>query len=131
MGLPFQKNIETTDVRPDISIGHLGLRVSHFKASFEFFKLVGARVVAQMPSMAILELRGGTHIILRGDNNAKPTHAGFDLMVDDIQDMRERLILAGYNPSKITRGGVHKSFAVTDPSGIILEFTSSHATGPV
>jgi len=126
----FRKN-DATDQRPDISIGHLGLRVSRFAESFEFFKLVGARVVVRMPGMAILELRGGTHLILRYDGTADAGSAGFDLMVDDIDEMRQRLITAGFAPTDITRGGVHRSFTVTEPSGVEMAFTSSHAVGIV
>lgn len=130
MGLALQKS-DFLDQRPDISIGHLGLRVSEFKESFEFFKLTGARVVVEMPGMAILELRGGTHLILRHDRNADSPYAGFDLMVDDIDEMRERLINAGFKPTGLSHGGVHRSFKVKEPSGVVMEFTSSHATGVV
>ncbi|MEP3889491.1 MAG: VOC family protein [Hellea sp.] len=130
MGLALVKqNVE--DERPDLSIGHIGLRVRDLKKSSEFFKLVGARTVFRMPSMAILELRGGTHLILRRNKNAQSADASFDLMVDDVEEMRQRLIAAGYSPSGISRGGVHRSFNVIEPSGVRLEFTSSHATGPV
>lgn len=130
MGLAlFEQNV--ADERPDISIGHIGLRVRDLKKSSGFFKLVGARKVVQMPGMAILELRGGTHLILRHNKNAQSADAGFDLMVDDIEEMRQRLITAGYKPSAISRGGVHRAFDVIEPSGVRLEFTSSHATGPV
>lgn len=130
MGLALQK-IDAADQRPDISIGHLGLRVSKFEESLEFFKLVGARIVVQMPSMAILELRGGTHVILRYDSNANSSSVGFDLMVDDIVEMRQRLIAAGFAPTELSHGGVHHSFQVKEPSGLVMDFTSSHATGIV
>jgi hypothetical protein len=130
MGLALRK-VDVADPRPDIAIGHLGLRVSRFKESLDFFKRVGARVVIHMPAMAILELRGGTHLILRSDKNASTAEAGFDLMVDDITEMRQRLVEGGFAPSDLKRGGIHRSFKVTEPSGILMEFTSSHVTGAV
>lgn len=131
IGLKTRKTETGIDPRPDISIGHVGLKVENLKKSVAFFKLVGGRSVVQMPGMAIIELRGGTHLILRRDPNASESYARFDLMVDDIVEMRNRLISAGYDPSGLTRGGVHRSFTVVEPSGIELDFTSSHATGPV
>jgi len=116
------------DARPEISVGHVGLRVKNLKDAFEFFKLVGGRGLMNGPGMAIVELRGGTHLVLRQDPNADP-YAGFDLMVDDIEGLRDRLITAGYRPSPIGRGGIHSSFDVAGPSGLMLEFTSSHAMG--
>ncbi|WP_026941694.1 VOC family protein [Hellea balneolensis] len=130
MGLAIQKT-KTNDTRPDISIGHIGLRVSDFQKSYDFFMLIGARSVMHRPGIAILELRGGTHLILRYDPDAAATHAEFDLMVDDIDEMRKRLIEAGYEPSKFSHGGAHRSFTVREPSGTLFEFTSSHVMGPV
>jgi len=130
MGLAVQE-IEAAERRPDIAIGHLGLRVSKLKETLEFFKLVGARVVVQMPGMGILELRGGTHVILRYDPHANSDYAGFDLMIDDIVEMRQRLIAAGFSPTELSHGGVHHSFQVKEPSGLVMDFTSSHATGIV
>jgi len=118
------------DPRPEPAIGHVGLRVKNLEKSKSFLELVGVRTVVTLPRMAILELRGGTHIVLRQDDQA-PLFAGFDLMVDDIDEMRKRLLKAGYTPSKISQGGVHRSFSVIDPSGIEFDFTSSHAVGPV
>ena len=119
------------DPRPEVSIGHVGLSSSDFHSSLKFFQMIGMRLVASMPNMAILELRGGTHLVLRAATNNKVQPARFDLMVDDLIAMRERLFNAGYKPSSISKGGIHSSFEVTDPSGILLEFTSSHVSGPV
>ena len=130
MGLATLKN-NAIDPRPDISIGHIGLNVKNFKDSIDFFELVGARIVMQTSGMAIVELRGGTHIILRLDENAQTSYVNFDLMVDDIDEMAERLRREGYEPSAIRGGGVHRYFNVTDRSGLIFEITSSHVTGPV
>lgn len=132
MGLPVRE-FKTDDARPSVAIGHVGLAVHDFSASLEFLKNLGIRQVAHMPGMAILELRGGTHIVLRHDPNAK-AKAGtvpFDLMVDDIVDMRDHLAAEGYTPSAMMRGGVHTSFEVVGPSNMVYNFTSSHAVGPV
>lgn len=120
------------DPRPEVSIGHVGLAASSFQSSLKFFQMIGMRLVASMPNFAILELRGGTHLVLRAATKNKVQPARFDLMVDDLNAMRERLLSGGYDPSPISSGGgIHRSFDVTDPSGILLEFTSSHVSGPV
>ena len=126
-----QTSAQNEDPRPDIAIGHIGLRVADLDASVAFFELVGGRKVVNMPGMAIIELRGGTHLILRLVSQQTESYAPFDLMVDDINEMRERLVSAGYTPSAISQGGVHRSFSVVGPSGVELDFTSSHAVGPI
>ena len=120
------------DLRPDVWIGHVGLATNDLEASVDFFRIIGMRIVVSMPQFAILELRGGTHLVLRAENNKVSMPARFDLMVDDLNVMRERLRAAGYKPTAINHtGGPHSSFEVVDPSGILLEFTSSHVSGPV
>ena len=37
------ENRSQNDLRPEISIGHVGLSVNNLQEAFEFFKLVGAR----------------------------------------------------------------------------------------
>ncbi len=120
------ENSTEKDPRPDISIGHVGLGVKDVSDAVAFFKLVGGRDLMHSARMAIIELRGGTHMILRQDFEAQ-TYAGFDLMVDDIQSLWDRLVAAGYRPSPLRSGGIHSSFDVIGPSGLLLEFTSSHA----
>lgn len=127
----FKTSEQAQEARPDIAIGHIGLAVRNIQTSTEFFELLGARIVVSRESMAIAELRGGTHIILRAMPSQTDIRAGFDLMVDDIRGTRSKLSKAGYSPSQIMDGGIHSSFIVADKSGIEFEITSSHAMGPV
>ncbi|MEO0494700.1 MAG: VOC family protein [Actinomycetota bacterium] len=122
-----------TDPRPAVAIGHIGPhRVTDLDAAVGFFEQLGMRTVAVMPAMAILELRGGTHLIVRRvDQLEIGAQASFDLMVDDIDATHAALAAAGLSPTAIERGGIHSSFTVTDPSGTIVAITSSHAMGPV
>lgn len=122
-----------TDPRPGVAIGHIGPHpATDLDASVAFFERIGTRTVAVMPAMAILELRGGTHLIVRAvDTVAAGTAAAFDLMVDDIDVSHEELTAAGLDPTPIERGGIHSSFVVVDPSGVSITVTSSHAMGPV
>ncbi|MEO0869360.1 MAG: VOC family protein, partial [Cyanobacteria bacterium J06642_11] len=110
---------------------HVSLTVSNFKKSLEFFEFIGMRKVVQMPGMAILELRGGTHLVLSQKILPRPSQVSFDLMVDDLPAHRESLKNAGYVTTSIKRGRVHSSFEVTEPSGHTITFNDSHVAGPV
>ena len=128
-----QPNPTETDPRPGVAIGHIGPHpVTDLDAAVRFFEQLGTRTVAVMPAMAILELRGGTHLIVRKVDEVAPgATASFDLMVDDIDAMHEVLTAAGLRPTPVERGGIHSSLAVVDPSGTTVPITSSHAMGPV
>ena len=122
-----------TDPRPAVAIGHIGPHpVTDLDAAVRFFEQLGTRTVAVMSHMAILELRGGTHLIVRRVDRVEPgASAVFDLMVDDIDATHAALDAAGLRPTSVERGGIHSSFTVTDPSGTVVPITSSHAMGPV
>ncbi|WP_215618491.1 hypothetical protein [Leptothoe kymatousa] len=89
------------------------------------------RKVAHMPGMAILELRGGTHLVLIKKMLPRPNQVSFDLMVDDLDLHHGLLKNAGYTTTSIKKGGVHSSFDVTEPSGHTITFNDSHVAGPV
>jgi hypothetical protein len=68
--------------------------------------------------VAILELRGGTHLILiPGEAAGRDAEAPFDLMVDDLDASHRRFSAAGLRPSEIEEGPFHRYFALTAPSG--------------
>lgn len=115
---------------PRLAIGHAALESRDVNATIAFFASLGARVVMAQQTFAIAELRGGTHVVIRsaGPNPRSPS---FDLMVEDVRDVRHLLINSGLEPSPLRSGGVHKSFEVQEPGGTTLTFTSSHAMGRV
>jgi len=115
---------------PRLAIGHLRLESGNVPATVRFFDDLGARVVMSREAFAIVELRGGTHVIIAGIAG-RPGSPGFDLMVDDVPTLRDGFERQGYRPSEIRRGGVHQSFEVEEPGGATLTFTSSHAMGRV
>ncbi|MEM9464333.1 MAG: VOC family protein [Actinomycetota bacterium] len=121
------------DPRPGVAIGHIGPHpVTDLDAAVRFFESIGTRTVAVMAAMAILELRGGTHLIVRRVDRVEPgATANFDLMVDDIDRAHRDFAAAGLEPGAIDRGGIHSSFGLVDPSGTTITITSSHAMGPV
>ncbi|MEM8706423.1 MAG: VOC family protein [Actinomycetota bacterium] len=128
-----QPDSTETDPRPGVAIGHIGPHpVTDLDAAVRFFEQIGTRTVAVMSHMAILELRGGTHLIVRKVDRVEPgASASFDLMVDDIDAAHASIDAAGLQPTSIERGGIHSSFTVADPSGTTVPVTSSHAMGPV
>ncbi|MEM1256577.1 MAG: VOC family protein [Cyanobacteria bacterium P01_H01_bin.21] len=122
---------DQTDLRPAVAIGHVSLNVSNFQKSLEFFEFIGMRKIVIMSGMAILELRGGTHLVLSKKILPRPNKVNFDLMVDDLNAHHQTLTNAGYITTSIKRGRVHYSFEVTEPSGHTITFNDSHVAGPV
>ena len=115
---------------PQLAIGHMGMESASVPATVRFFDDLGARVVLSQEAFAIVELRGGTHVVIRAVDG-QPRTPSFDLMVDDVPGLRDGLERRGYWPSEIRRGGVHQSFRVEEPGGAKLTFTSSHVMGRV
>lgn len=118
-----------TDDRPRFGIGHLALSAGNVSQLADFYTRIGLRPVVDMGRMAILELRGGTHLILQQGPGGSGT---LDLIVDDIDETRDVLEAAGAGDvTSITRGNPHDRFTATDPEGNVLIVASNHAIGPV
>ncbi len=119
--------------RPSVAIGHVTLRVSDLARSAEFYKTLGMRAIVERESLAILELRGGTHLLLF-KAKSKPRHRvirTFDLMVDDADGLRGALSARGVavGPVRSDRLSGHRMFEVTDPDGHSLTVLSDHTEG--
>jgi len=119
--------------RPSVAIGHVTLRVADVVRAAEFYTLLGLRPVMQREAMAILELRGGTHLLLfraKGKPKKGVVHS-FDFMVDDVDKARAPLAAAGLSCSEITsdRMSGHRMFDLTDPDGHVLTVYSTHDEG--
>ena len=82
-------------------------------------------------NLAVLELRGGTHVVVRKAEQPSATGsaAPFDLMVDDIEAARRNYAAKGLGPSEISRGRIHDCFHLTGPDGYDFTVTSSHPGG--
>jgi hypothetical protein len=81
-----------------------------------------------MARMSIVELRGGTHLIIQ---SGEAGVASLDVIVDDIDETRAVLEAQGASPSPIQRGNPHDRFSATDPEGNTLIVNSNHAIGVV
>lgn len=116
------------DPRPRFGIGHLSIPAADVTGLTTFYTTIGMRLVVEMGQASILELRGGTHLIVR---NGQPGTGSLDLIVDDIDETHAVLEAAGAQPSPIERGSPHDRFTATDPEGNVLVVNSNHAIGPV
>jgi hypothetical protein len=95
-----------------------------------FFGALGLRVLERDPGFGVLELRGGTHLLVfPGEASAAGTPAPFDLMVDDVDAAHARFAAAGLAPSAIESANFHRSFTLAVPSGHSVLVRSSHASG--
>src|SRR5262245_19876308 len=117
------------NARPPVAVGHVFLEVSDVGRAAQFFVGRGLRPIDESEDFAVLELRGGTHLLLsRARGKIKPSaEAPFDLMVDDIDAAREDCKSSGLRPSRLRRSHFHRSFTVAVPDGSVLTITSSHA----
>ena len=91
---------------------------------------IGMRSIVQRPEVAVLELRGGTHLVLIAKPEVVPGQAPFDLMVDDLRATHEYFVGLGLSPTPIeTASPEHERFLVREPAGHILVFFSNHVSG--
>ena len=119
---------DTDDLRPPVWIGHVALTTDRLSEAYAFMQKLGLRGLTELENIAILELRAGTHLILRQTPDHAPGVAPFDLMVEDLEATHAQLIARGLEPSEIEGGNIHQSFTICDPSGHTIKFNSSHAS---
>lgn len=118
----------TTDPRPRFAICHVGLTADDPSRLGDFYASIGMRRLGKMDHLSVLELRGGTHIVIsRGASGV----GQLDLMVDDLDEAHALLDGLGANPTRIIPGSPHDTFTATDPDGNSLLVESSHVSGAV
>jgi hypothetical protein len=122
---------QTVDQRPPVAVGHVRLPVTDVATADRWLQTVGLRPIFADDSLAVLELRGGTHVVVRKAEQAPAagSAAPFDLMVDDIDAARRDYAAKGLVPSEISRGRIHDSFHLTGPDDYDFTVNSSHAGG--
>jgi catechol 2,3-dioxygenase-like lactoylglutathione lyase family enzyme len=130
---------------PPLSVGHLSLTVADLEASYGFYVDLGLRTFDKDANMAILELRGGTHLLLfkRGGPADSPDEGPFDqsktdsvdLMIagrsrEELEALRRRLVDRGHSPEPIPdrRFFGHYVFKAKDPDGNEVTVSTSHAS---
>ena len=118
------------DLRPPVWVGHIMLGATDVARSNDYFVKLGMRHIVTGDTFSVLELRGGTHLVLMAQDEAPPegSRASFDIMVEDIDAAWKRYHELGFEPGEIQDGKIHRSFELRDPSGYLLKVNSSHVS---
>ncbi|HVA14569.1 MAG TPA: VOC family protein [Stellaceae bacterium] len=137
---------------PAAAFGHFVMKVNDVNISYQFYTKFGLRPIGIFPDVAIIELRGGTHILLFNKNDELPSlspgHLGqrgnfsnerLDLMIDgksrsDLDLYRTNLMENGLSVDEIAPDQIfgHYYFKLTDPDGNgITVYTSHTGESPV
>ncbi len=121
----------TIDKRPPVAVGHVCLPVKNVLTTSAFLQELGLRKIFEKDTFAVLELRGGTHLILeKSRNRAKPgTQAPLEFRVDDVKKARAKFAKMGMKPTRIKSGTIHSSFFIPGPDAWTFKITSSHTSG--
>jgi catechol-2,3-dioxygenase len=135
-------------VDSELAVGHLAFKVADLKSSCQFYANLGIPPFAIEEKVAIIELRGGTHLLLlevdqlSGEGIAESLTGQFherfseqfDLMIkgksrDELQEYRLELIsrgvAAGEIPDETFFG--HHLFCLKDPDGNGITIYTSHS----
>src|SRR3984957_10050646 len=138
-----------TVVDSELAVAHLIFKVADLKSSCQFYSKLGLPPFATDEKVAIIELRGGTHLLLlsvdepAGEDMAesltgqfhKRFSEQFDLMIegkglDELKKYRSELIsrgiAAGEIPDETFFG--HHLFCTKDPDGNGITIYTSHST---
>ena len=118
------------DLRPPVWVGHVVLETDRLPESAAFMRQIGLRLVVERPQVAVLELRGGTHLVLIAKPDINAGDAPFDLMVEDLRATHASFVALGLEPTSIERlSREHECFKVREPAGHVLSFVSNHVSG--
>ena len=123
------------------------MKVDDINISYQFYINLGLRPCGIFPDLAIIELRGGTHILLFSKNDElpfsiSPSHLGqrgaffserLDLMIDgksrsDLELYRATLMEKGLSVDAIAQDQFfgHDYFQLVDPDGNGITVYTSH-----
>ena len=118
------------DPRPSVWVGHVVLATTDVAKGNDYWVAVGMRPIASGDGFAVLELRGGTHLVLVASDAdvSEGTPCPFDVMVEDVDAAHARYEKLGFTPSETSRGEIHDSFTIVDPSGYVVTVNSSHVS---
>ena len=132
---------------PAAAFGHFIMKVNDIDISYQFYIKLGLRPCGIFPDLAIIELRGGTHILFFNKNDELPfslssSHLGqrggvfnerLDLMIDgktrsDLELYRTALIEKGLSVDAIAQDQFfgHDYFQLVDPDGSGITVYTSH-----
>jgi len=118
------------ELRPPVWIGHVVLETDRLEEGAAFMKQIGLRSIVERPQVAVLELRGGTHLVLIAKPTITPGDAPFDLMVEDLHATHASFVEQGLDPTPIERlSREHEHFKLPEPAGHIISFLSNPPSG--
>ena len=118
------------DLRPPIWVGHVVLETDRLEQTAQFMQTIGMRPIVQRQDFAVLELRGGTHLVLISKAEVTDEDAPFDLMVEDLHQTHQKFTELGFKPSAIEHvPPEHERFFVREPAGHRIAFFSNHVSG--
>ena len=120
--------MKNKDQRPSVWIGHVAMHSDKVMASREFMLSIGMRHIFADEGIAVLEMRGGTHLVVTSNPDSGLVMSSFDLMVDDIDASHQEFTDLGLKPTDIERGSIHDEFMMTEPGGNAIRFNSSHVS---
>src|SRR5689334_4028635 len=112
-----------TDERPAVWIGHEVIAVRDVARSADFWQSIGMREIERGEHVAIMELRGGTHLVIV-PGSPPGGDAPFDLMVEDLDATHAQWTAIGLKPSDIEHDRIHSHFTVDDPDGYVVTVNS-------
>ena len=118
----------SSDSRPLAALGHAQMKTRSVEPTAQRLEAIGVRPIVVREGLAVMELRGGTHIVIREAQDGEQYEAPFDLMYDDIDRAHELLARSGFDVSEIERGQIHDSFWGVAPEGFRIRINSSHAS---
>ena len=119
-------NKNGTNPRPPVWVGHVAMYSGRVAESSQFMQQIGMRLVASDDEFAVLEMRGGTHLVLTADAESKLLNGSFDLMVEDLDATHGHFTELGLEPGEIKRDQIHDCFELREPGGTVITFNSSH-----
>ncbi len=122
---------DSIDQRPLVAVGHVRLNVVDVGVAARWLETVGLRPIVTTGELVVLELRGGTHVVVRQAKQPpeRGTGAPFDLMVDDVDTAHRDYAEKWLSPSPVRRGRIRDSFDLAGPDDWIFTVNSSHASG--
>jgi hypothetical protein len=118
------------DPRPPVWVGHVVMETDRLAETEKFMRKIGMRPLVLRPEVAVLELRGGTHLVLIARPEIVAGDAPFDLMVEDLRATHQYFLSLGLTPTPIERASPeHERFLIREPAGHLISFFSNHVSG--
>ena len=118
------------DDRPPVWVGHVTMPSARVAETSSYLVKLGLRPIQTGDRVSVLELRGGTHLVVMPSATPAPpdAKASFDLMYEDVDAAWQRCQELGFEPSPIEEAPFHRSFRLVEPGGHEITVNSTHAS---